>query len=91
MIGGELWVGLGVGVFWVGRAVWESCVHGWRCWCLVIVIACGMWSGVTQWIGLAYLWVQLVTGSGLGVDASLRLTRQDVVGLVGLVVMIGRY
>jgi len=55
----------------------------------VIVIACGMWNGVTQWIGLACLWAQLVVGSGLGVDASLRLTRQVVVGLVGLVVMIG--
>ena len=91
MIGGELWVGLGVGVFWVGRAVLESCVRGWRCSCLVIVIACGMWNGVTQWIGLACLWAQLVVGSGLGVVASLRSARPVVVGLVGLVVLIGFY
>ena len=55
----------------------------------MIVIACGMWSGVMRWIGLAYLWVRLVVGSGLRVDASLRLIHRVVVGLVVLVVMTG--
>ena len=55
------------------------------------VIVCDVWNGVTQWIGLACLWAQLVVGSGLGVVASPMSARPVVVGLAGLVVLIGFY
>ncbi len=55
MVDGKSWVEFDIVVFWVGRVAWETCVHSWRCWCLVTVIACSKWSGVMLWIGLACL------------------------------------
>ena len=75
MIGGELWVGLGVGAFWVGRAVLESCVRGWRCSYLVTVIACDMWSGVkVDWarlsVGVACGWLLIGNCCVSGIGSS---------------------